>query len=178
MPIIELHAPGEAIADANTAEPDDHAFDIVPRPARWSADVFRALPWRRFQAVCERLFNEGGNDMRPVSNGQRGLDIWVHSRHGPRAVSLVRCLHGAGAADLQTLREFNAAVRTHRLQHGTCVAPGGFTPDALAFARNNELSTLDGDDLVILMGRRSPQKQRALLSLAFGSDSHLAAGER
>jgi len=173
MPLPDLHPGARAGADSTTGaadEPAGHAFDLTPRPSRWTADVFRALPWQRFQAVCARLFDEGGNEMRPVSRGPGGLDIWVHSRHGPRAVAIVRCHHGADTTGVQAMREFNTVIRTHRLQHGTCVAPGGFTADALAFARNNDLSVLDGDGLVILMGRRTPQKQRALLALAYGSD--------
>ena len=50
------------------------ASTAVYTPATsWSADVFAAIEWRRFEAVCEALFAQAGFSARAQSHGARFL---------------------------------------------------------------------------------------------------------
>jgi len=65
-----------------------------PVATAWSGEVFAAIEWRRFEAVCEALFAQAGFEPTSQSHGpDGGVDIWLHSRHADRAVSVVQCKH-------------------------------------------------------------------------------------
>jgi restriction system protein len=113
---------------------------LRPPATVWNAQVFRDIEWRRFEAVCAQLFEQGA----------------FEARHSPATP--------VGAADL---REFHSAMVSRGLQRGTFVASGSFTPEAREFARSNGISALDGLALLALISRRPPQEQRELLAIAY-----------
>ncbi len=74
-------------------EPDATAPAHV-RLTRWSPEVFAAIEWRRFEAVCEALFTQAGFETRAQSHGpDGGVDIWLHSRNAAGPVAVVQCKH-------------------------------------------------------------------------------------
>ena len=69
----------------------------MPPQSSWSAAVFEAIEWRRFEAVCEGLFAQAGFQTRAQSHGaDGGVDIWLYSQHAPWPVSVVQCKHWRG----------------------------------------------------------------------------------
>jgi restriction system protein len=149
----------------------------APRPARqdrrrettWSAKVLEDIEWRRFEAVCERLFAQGGFETRSQSHGaDGGVDIWLHSRNSQGPAAVVQCKHWNGKqVGVKEVREFFGVMASHQLKRGTYVATSGFTADALKFAKDNGINAMDGERLLALIATRTPGQQQEVLDVAY-----------
>jgi restriction system protein len=146
-------------------EPDSPATP----PSEWGPAVFRVIEWRRFEAVLEAYFAQAGFITSLKSRGpDEGVDIWLYSRHEPGvAVGLVhgKHWHGKKVASAQ-IRDFMKLLATHQLRRGLFATASMFTPDGADYARNHHVQPLDPQALVELIGQRTPEEQKALLSLA------------
>lgn len=113
-----------------------------PPATDWSARVFEDIEWRRFEALCAFLF-EG-------------------------TAAVVRCKHGLGKpVGVEDLREFQAAMASHKAPRGIFATTSTFTEEARRFARDNGISTQDGQAVLALISTRTPAQQRSLLAIAY-----------
>jgi len=143
--------------------------DTTRQPAiKWSADVFAAIEWRRFEAVCETFFAQAGFATRAQSHGaDGGADIWLHSANAQGPVAVVQCKHWNGKqVSVKELREFFGVMASHQLKRGTYATSSTYTADAHKFAKDNGINALDGAALLTLIARRTPEQQQALLTVA------------
>ena len=157
------------------ATPKPAAPALAPpheRLTRWSPEVFAAIEWRRFEAVCEALFAQAGFETRAQSHGpDGGVDIWLHSRNASGPVAVVQCKHWQGKpVPVSAVREFLGAMTAHKVTRGTYATSSSFTADALAFAQANGINAQDGAGLLRLIDQRTPEQQAALLAVAFEGD--------
>jgi len=131
--------------------------------------VFEAIEWRRFEAVCEKLFAQGGFETRAQSHGaDGGVDIWLHSRHAEGPAAIVQCKHWQGKlVGVKELREFYGVMSSHKLKRGTYATSSTFTADAMNFAKENGISALDGKGLLALIAKRTPEQQQEILETAY-----------
>ena len=138
-------------------------------PERWSPAVFAAIEWRRFEAVCEALFAQAGFQTRSQSHGaDGGVDIWLHSANAQGPASVVQCKHWQGKpVGVKEMREFFGVMSSHQLRRGTYATTSAYTADAQQFAKANGIHTMDGTALLVLIAKRSPEQQQALLAVAF-----------
>ncbi len=166
VPPGNLHNPPAAPPQA-TPTASSHATNDPTQT--WSAAVFAAIEWRRFEAVCETLFAQAGFETRTQSHGaDGGVDIWLHSSNSPGPAAVVQCKHWQSkAVGVRELREFFGVMASHQLKRGTYATTSTYTADALAFAKANSIHTLDGAGLLQLIARRTPAQQQALLLVAF-----------
>lgn len=160
----------EAAPAAHKPEPGE-----VPAspPEAWSAAVFEVIEWRRFEAVVEALFSQAGFETRSQSHGaDGGVDIWLHSRSVPdRPVSVVQCKHWLGKrVGVDKIRELRGVMAAHGVKRGQFATTSTFTPDAVAFARENGVNLLDVNALLALIAQRTPEQQQALLEVALEGD--------
>jgi restriction system protein len=142
-------------------------------PVCWTAKVFDAIEWRRFEAVIERLFQQAGFETRSQSHGaDKGVDVWLYSRNQPgQPVSLVQCKHWSGKrVGVDKIRELRGVMAAHSVARGQFATTSGFTPDAIAFAKVNGINLLDVDGLLELVATRSVAQQAELLSVALDGD--------
>lgn len=160
----------EAALAAHKPEPGE-----VPAspPEAWSAAVFEVIEWRRFEAVVEALFSQAGFETRSQSHGaDGGVDVWLHSRSVPdRPVSVVQCKHWLGKrVGVDKIRELRGVMAAHGVKRGQFATTSTFTPDAVAFARENGVNLLDVNALLALIAQRTPEQQQALLEVALEGD--------
>ncbi|KQW51652.1 hypothetical protein ASD88_03225 [Pelomonas sp. Root662] len=142
-------------------------------PLVWSHVVFDAIEWRRFEAVVEALFQQAGFETRSQSHGaDGGVDVWLYSRAVPdRPVSVVQCKHWQGRrVGVDKIRELRGVMAAHDVKRGQFATTSTFTPDAIAFARENSVNLLDVDALLALIAQRTPEQQMALLAVAHEGD--------
>ncbi len=143
------------------------------RPDAWSEQVFDVIEWRRFEAVVERLFQQAGFETTSQSHGaDEGVDIWLYSRHQPgEPVSLVQCKHWRGKrVGVDKVRELRGVMAARSVRRGQFATTSGFTPDAVAFARDNGIHLLDVARLLDLIRTRTPEQQSELLAVALEGD--------
>lgn len=184
---LRQHAPRKAAAPVKPQfSPSPHqAPDIqfgrdtgavTPRPSsearEWSAAVFAAIEWRRFEAVCEALFAQAGFTTRSQSHGaDGGVDIWLYSANAVGPVAIAQCKHWTSKpVGVKDVREFFGVMASHQLKRGTYATTSNYTADALQFAKANGINAMDGEALLKLIGTRTPEQQGALLAVAFEGD--------
>jgi restriction system protein len=146
---------------------------LTVAPARevatsWSPAVFAAIEWRRFEAVCEKLFGQAGFETKSQSHGaDGGVDIWLYSRNTTGPAAVVQCKHWQGkAVGVKEMREFFGVMASHKLTRGVYATTSTYTADAQQFAKDNSINALDGPGLLALIAKRSPEQQQALLDVA------------
>lgn len=134
----------------------------------WSPAVFAAIEWRRFEAVCEKLFGQAGFETKSQSHGaDGGVDIWLYSRNATGPATVVQCKHWQGkAVGVKEMREFFGVMASHKLTRGVYATTSTYTADAQQFAKDNGINALDGPGLLALIAKRSPEQQQALLNVA------------
>jgi restriction system protein len=139
------------------------------RSASWNKQVFTDIEWRRFEAVCERLFAQSGFKTKSQSHGaDGGVDVWMYSAHAEGPVSIAQCKHfRSKEVDVKLIREFFGVMSSHKLQRGTFVTTSTFTADAQKFANENGINALDGDKLLKLITTRTAEQQQELLDIAY-----------
>ena len=144
--------------------------DGVPaRPYQWNALVFDVIEWRRFEALCERLFSQAGFETRSQSHGaDEGIDIWLYSKTQPdAAVSVVQCKHWRSrSVKLAEVRGLLGSMAAKRVKRGVFATSSRFTADATQFGLENGIHLLDRTGLLGLIGKRTAEQQRELLMVA------------
>jgi restriction system protein len=172
-------APAPATASASVKEAEAAVDQLeacaapASRPDAWSTVVFEVIEWRRFEAVVEALFRQAGFETRSQSHGaDGGVDVWLHSKSVPdRAVSVVQCKHWQGKrVGVDKIRELRGVMAAHGVMRGQFATTSTFTPDAVAFARENSIHLPDVEALLALIATRTPEQQQALLDVALEGD--------
>lgn len=151
-------------------EPSFTNPNVVPvRATSWSLDVFAAIEWRRFEAVCEALFGQAGFRTESQSHGaDGGVDIWLYSKHATGPAAIVQCKHWKiQAVGVKELREFFGVMASHKLTRGTYATTSTFTQDALTFVKANGINAMDGSRLIKQISTRTPDQRQQLLDVAF-----------
>jgi restriction system protein len=151
------------------ATPEETPTISSERSVSWNKQVFADIEWRRFEAVCERLFAQSGFKTKSQSHGaDGGVDIWMYSAHAEGPVSIAQCKHfRSKEVDVKLIREFFGVMSSHKLQRGAFVTTSTFTADAQKFANENGINALDGDKLLKLIATRTPEQQKELLDIAY-----------
>jgi len=154
---------------SNRSEPGFAAAPTHQAATSWSPSVFAAIEWRRFEAVCEKLFGQAGFETKSQSHGaDGGVDIWLHSRNAEGPVAVVQCKHWQGkAVGVKELREFFGVMASNKLTRGTYATTATYTADAQQFAKDNGVNALDGQGLLALIAKRTPEQQQELLDVAY-----------
>lgn len=136
---------------------------------RWSKQVFDDIEWRRFEALCSELFAQAGFEPRSQSHGaDGGVDIWLHSRNADGPVAVVQCKHWHGKqVGVKEMREFYGVMASRKVTRGTYATTSTFTDEATRFAKENGIHLLDGEGLLWLIAKRTPEQQSALLEQAY-----------
>lgn len=146
---------------------------VNQRPTSWSVEVFKAIEWRRFEAVLEALFRQAGFQTKSQSHGaDEGVDVWLYSSAQPEvAIGLVQCKHWHGKrVGVDKIRELRGVMAAKKVDRGLVATTSTFTEDAAAFARENGIDLLDITRLLELIAKRPPEDQKALLDVALEGD--------
>jgi restriction system protein len=166
-------APNQTDVDVDATAPKSAAAVEPLRPQGWGKAAFDVIEWRRFEAVVERLFQQAGFETESQSHGaDEGVDVWLYSRNQPgEPVSLVQCKHWQGKrVGVDKIRELRGVMAARNVKRGQFATTSTFTPDAIAFARENGINLLDVDGLLGLIGKRNPDEQAELLAVALDGD--------
>ena len=157
-PIVRVNAPARLTSARNRT-----------RATEWSDAVFDAIEWRRFEALCESLFSQGGFETKSLSHGaDGGVDIWLFSRNAEGPAAVVQCKHWRGKRQVgvKEMREFFGVMSAQKVKRGTYATSSTYTDDAARFAKENGISALDGAALLALIRTRTPEQQSHLLEVA------------
>jgi len=138
----------------------------------WSALLLKQLEWRRFEELCVAYFEAAGYvaSIAPSAT-QAGVDIHLTAKGAERPTLLVQCrAWDAYRIGVKALRELRAAMTGASLEEGMLVTSGRFTPEAVAFARQNNVALVDGAGLLERITALPPEQVLALLKFATQGD--------
>lgn len=131
----------------------------------WTPELLQALAPAQFERLCSELFQQGGWRLRARQRADNGaLDLRLRAREMRGAASIVRCAYlPAGEVDTAQLLHYYGVLAAHTLKRGTFATNASFSADALRFARAHGIDTLDGGDLLALIGRCTTLEQQQLM---------------
>lgn len=159
-----------ATNQSSSLERSEPTLETVSAGERvWSQNVFSDIEWRRFEAVCEGLFRQGGYRTETQSHGaDGGVDIWLKHQDQDTPLAIVQCKHWLRKpVGVKEVREFFGVMASKQVKRGAFATSGRFTADALTFARENGIDTLDGAALLRRIMQRPQQQQQELLAVAY-----------
>lgn len=161
-------AEGSTFGKAATQRIDPVMESPTPSP-EWSAQVFKEIEWRRFEAVCENLFCMAGFTSKTQSHGaDGGVDIWLYSKNATGPAAIVQCKHWRKTpVGVKEVREFFGVMASHKLTRGTYATSSVFTKHAQEFAKANGINAMDGPKLLAQILQRTPEQQQALIAVAY-----------
>lgn len=139
------------------------------RPTEWSAQVLQTIEWRRFEALVEAFFQQSGFRTESQSHGaDEGIDIWLYpDLPDAKPVNLVQCKHWYGKRiGVDKVRELRGVLAHKNIERGQFVTSSSFTPDAIAFAQENQINLIDAQALLARIKAKTPEQQTALLNVA------------
>jgi restriction system protein len=167
-----LLANARAPADTRPSQPPNQATTPpleTPAFSLWSDEVFAVIEWRRFEAVCESLFQQAGFSARaqPLAV-EAGLDLALYAANAVNPTLMARCQHRQGIpVGLGPLKQFRNLLDEKGLRRGIFATNTQYAPEALAFARSRSIHALDGAGLLNMIQKHAPEQQAALLAIAF-----------
>ena len=145
---------------------------IAPVPTSWSLEVLQSLEWKRFEELCEAVFNEINLLARNTRFGSDGgIDIELYDRNAPDTlVAIAQCKAWSQPVGVKHIREFYGVMVASRISKAYFVSSSSFTPDAIKFSGLSEVTLISGIKLLKLIGSLSAEKSAALLRLATAGD--------
>ena len=151
----------------------DYSEDqTVTAPTSWSLEVLKSLEWKRFEELCEALFNEISLDARCTEFGaDGGIDIKLYDKNSPDTlVAIAQCKAWSNPVGVKEIREFYGVMVAAKINKAYFVTTSSFTEDAIRFSKSSEVTLINGVTLLKLIASRSPEKSAQLLKLATAGD--------
>jgi restriction system protein len=116
-----------------------------------SIDSIRSLPWKDFELLVSEAYRRKGYSVeeRGAGGPDGGVDLVLRKDN---QMTYVQCKHWRNeSVGVSIVRELYGVMAAERANRGIVVTSGGYTPDALDFARGNPLELIDGPRLVQLI---------------------------
>jgi len=138
----------------------------------WSLDLLKKLEWRRFEELCAAYFSMLGFTARATRFAADGaVDIDLYENGSEQLSIIVQCkAWSTQSVGIQLLRKLRAAMTAERAAEGVFVASGKFTREARDYAAKENISLIDGADLVGKITALAPEQAAALLKGATEGD--------
>ncbi|PTX97852.1 restriction endonuclease [Opitutus sp. ER46] len=123
----------------------------------------RDWPREKLRAVVAALAESDGYlvHLRPLGGD---MDVELRRKQEEKPRVLVCCLPGRDPVPMRRLRDVFGSLVADGVAQGWVVAPGGFGPEAAAYAESHRLALVNGDGLHALMREVPPVLLPAVLA--------------
>lgn len=174
----------EPVIGAPNPEPGalTDAMDLPPRqaesapvkPTEWSLEVLRDVEWKRFEDLCAAYYREKGIQCATTPLGaDGGVDVRLYQddKNPEHCTAIVQCkAWGEKYVGVKPVRELRGVMAHEKIEKAFFMAPGGYSDDAKAFARENRISLLDGKLFLAMLQRLPAESRQRLLAFATEGD--------
>lgn len=145
---------------------------LQTRPNEWILKLIQDIEWKRFEELSTAFYLEKGIRAEATSLGaDGGIDIKLYQDDKGKPTSLVQCKAWYNKqVGVKEIREFLGVLTHEKIAKGFYMTSGEFTEDAKATAKNNRISLISGEMLLIMIQRLSEDSQKRLLELATAGD--------
>jgi hypothetical protein len=156
---------GSDVFDWRTPAPES-------RPDSWSIDLLKALEWKRFEEVARKLYELQGYKARTTNIGaDGGVDVIVYQPDTNDPMSLVQCkAWNTRPVGEKPLRELLGVLTHHGIKHGVFMTTSTFNDKARKFAASNNITLVDGTELLHEIMELGREKRESLLEFATSGD--------
>lgn len=171
-----------ALATRHEPEPDRYPEwkeagqeKYEPKPvdtSKWSIELLSALEWKRFENLCAAYFEELGFRAKTVRAGpDGGVDIHLYAEGDSHPGMIVQCkAWRTKMVGVSLIRELFGVMTADKVAEGIFATTGGFSDDAIGFARGKNIHLINGEDFLAKLLALPPDRQQALLKLATEGD--------
>jgi restriction system protein len=165
----------EKVNEKNSAgllAPEAETAMGVEQPAgpHLTRNLLNIIEWFSFEQLCLRYFKAlPGIQVEKTSAGaDGGVDIVLHS-NGEDA--FVQCKQRERREiSVKIVREFYGVMASKKITKGMIITTSSFTPDAIAFAKENHIRLVDGDSFWAMLDGLPPEKKREIEDFLAGTD--------
>lgn len=168
------HATRTVNVEARVVEPASHTeVNLAPKLDRWSLELLQAIDWKRFEEVVAAYFREKSFRCETTAYGpDGGVDGRLFFRDEPAPVGVVQCKAWGKSrrVGVAQVRELLGVMAHEKVPRGYFAATGGFTDDAITFAKSNPIMLITGNDFLTAIAKMEPQKSARLLAVSTEGD--------
>jgi restriction system protein len=131
-----------------------------------SVDHIRALPWQEFERLVGEAYRRQGYRVteRGGAGADGGIDLELQAKD-KKLVVQCKCWK-TRTVGVELVRELYGAMAGEEAHGAIFVTSGGYTPDAIDFARDKPIKLVDGPELVAMLQQVQGQRQGAGRSIA------------
>lgn len=158
-----------------TWRPPDIGRTVVPlheRPDVWSLEFLQSLEWKRFKDLCAAYYEEKGMHVAATLLGTAGgIDIKLYQDNTSSPAATLQCKAWNGRAiGVKEVREFLGVMSREKIDKGFYMTSGGYTQEAVTFARANRITLVTGEMLLMMIARLPESSRKKLMTLASAGD--------
>lgn len=163
---------GELVIKTLKNEPYLHVQQHTPtKPQTWSLELIKELEWKRFEDLGAAFYREKGIRAETTSLGaDGGIDIKLYQDDSGKPTTIIQCKAWNSQVGVKEIREFLGVMTHERISKGFYMTPGTYTHDAQETAKNNRITLITGEMLLMMIKRLSDTSQKKLLEMATAGD--------
>ncbi len=142
------------------------------KPTEWSVDTIRELEWKRFEDVCQKYYETLGIRSETTALGpDGGIDIRIYLDDAENTTSIVQCkAWGSRMVGVKPVRELLGVMTHEKIAEAIFMTSGNFSDDAKEVAKDNRITLIDGNMLLVMIKRLPEEDQQSLLNFATDGD--------
>jgi restriction system protein len=141
------------------------------KPTTWSIKLIQELEWKRFEDLSVAYYLEKGIKAETTPLGaDGGIDIKLYQDNSGKPTTIIQCKSWASQVGVKQLREFLGVMTHEKIVKGFYMTSSGYTNDAVEIAKSNNITLINGEMLLMMIQRLSPESQVRLLTLATSGD--------
>lgn len=146
--------------------------DLISKPAEWSLGLLQSLEWKRFEDLCAAYYREKGIRCATTQLGpDGGIDIRLFQAEGERTTTIVQCKAWPGQkVGVKPIRELLGVKVAEQAEKAFFMTCGGYTDEAIAFAKANGITLFTGEMLLMTLQRLPTVSRQRLLVFATEGD--------
>lgn len=148
-------------------------LSVPERPDGWSLEILDRMEWKRFEDLCCEFYREKGIHAETTRLGaDGGIDIHLFQNEADltQVTAIVQCKALSKQVGVAPVRELRGVMAHEKVEKAFFMAPGGFTDDAVAFAKANRITLLDGKLFLAMLQHLPEASAKRLLDFATEGD--------
>lgn len=147
-------------------------LDDQLKPTAWSLELIRTLEWKRFEEICQQLYEMKGIRSETTTLGpDGGIDIRLYQDESGQATSIVQCkAWGERIVGVKPVRELLGVMTHEKIGKAYFMTSASYSDEAKVVADANRITLIDGPMLLMMIQRLPADKNEALLAFATTGD--------
>ena len=142
------------------------------KPTEWSLALLQSIEWKRFEDLCAAYYQSKGIRCATTPLGpDGGIDVRLFQGDDDRTTTIVQCKAWPGQkVGVKPIRELLGVKVAEKAEKAFFMTCGGYTNEAMAFAKANGITLFTGEMLLMTLQRLPAESRQKLLAFATEGD--------